>query len=136
MPQFPVCTVIAGRGPLRPLPGLKSYDLGPLFQPPFGLFPARSWRLLIRTSDLCPRCSSCLISSRLRRPSRCQPPLSGRRSCHLWTLSTGTTTTTWCRCCGYRALGFSEVAADSVPAALPSHLTVECREKLFLPDGF
>lgn len=81
-------------------------------------------------SDLCPRCSSCPISSRLRRPSLCLPLQSGRRSCHLWTLSTGTTIITWCRSAAAERLLWSD-CWQHVPAALQSHQTVECREKLF-----
>lgn len=43
------------------------------------------------------RFSLCLTSSRPRRHSPCLPLLSGRKSFHLWTLLTGTITTTWCR---------------------------------------
>ena len=77
------------------------------------------------------RFSSCLTCSRPRQHSPCLLLPSGRTSFHLWTLSTGTIITTWCRCHPPPELFLENDCWQQVFAALQSHQTVECREKLF-----
>ena len=85
------------------------------------------WELWFSAS----RFSSCLTSSRPRQHSPCLLLPSGRTSFHLWTLSTGTIITTWCRCHPPPELFLENDCWQQVFAALQSHQTVECREKLF-----
>lgn len=92
---------------------------GPLFPKSVLLWPSLCLspdpRPQISDSDVwfcVSRFSLCPTSSRPRRHSPCLPRLSGRKSFHLWTLLTGTITTTWCRCRPPPEL-FYEMTADS-----------------------
>lgn len=120
------------------LPYSKIYSLGAPFSKVYAPMvlplPLPKAQMSVTDWDLwfcASRFSSCLTSSRPRRHSPCLLLLSGRTSFHLWTLSTGTITTTWCRYYPPPELFLESDCWQQVFAALLSHQTVECREKLF-----
>lgn len=90
------------------------------------------------------RCFMSQISSSPRQRLACLHHPSGKRFFHLWTSLSGITITTWCRpsrnqmgVIFYFKLFFfaKNDCWQQLPAALKSHQTVECRERLSCPTS-